>query len=124
MRLLQMCRQQIIKRAELAFLFMLISLGQGFAALNTNPVDSAEAFFMADKILDSSLVMGIFDCPGNTPVRHLKNGIVPEDQDKYVQTMMKNGLIKLNTVPGSPDNFDSVIFIPTPSVNIESDAPL
>ena len=119
-----MCRQQIIKRAALAFTFMLISLSQGFAALNTNPVDSVEAQHMADKILDSSLLIGIFDCPGNNPVRHLKNGLVPEDQDKYVQTMMKNGLIKLNTVPGSPDNFDSVIFVPMPSVNMASDAPL
>jgi hypothetical protein len=116
--------QQIIKRAAAACIITMISITSGLAALNSNPVDSAEAEHMADKIMDSSYLFGIFECPGNTPVRHLKNGVIPEGQDKYLETMLKNGLIKLNTVAGLSGNFDSVIFVPMPSVDIEADAPL
>jgi hypothetical protein len=87
-------------------------------------IDSFAAENTADRIIDSSLVFGIFECPGSGAIRHLKNGIVPEEQDKYLDHMLNYGLIKLNTISASSNAVDSDIFIPMPFMAIESEYPM
>ncbi len=93
--------------------------------VNFKNMDSAEAGILAKILLDSTVSIGIFEAPGmRTLPRKLRNGLLPELENNYLEAVLGNALIKLNTVSVLRGNFDSMIYLQTPTLNSDGDEPM
>lgn len=109
-----------------ALLFLLLAIpatAQNKARMR--PLDSTEAHYIAEQLLDSTVRIGTFETAGlQTRLRSLRNGVVPEMEAGYLETFLNYRLTKLNTLQALRGEFDSLIFLQTPTLNTELEEPL
>ena len=95
------------------------------ADVKIKQMDTDEAAYIAGKLLDSSVLVGIFEAPGvKSPLHTLKNNTMPELEDKYLSIVMNHRLMKMNTIKSFQGTFDSLIFIQVPTINTDAEEPL
>ena len=93
--------------------------------LRLKPLDSVEAGIIAKELLDTTILVGTFEAPGVlTAPRRLKNGIMPELENTYLEAVLGHTLMKLNTFRTFRGNFDSMIYLKMPTMNTDEEEPM
>lgn len=82
--------------------------------------DSDEARFWAKQLLDSEVLIGVFEDPfPEQGIRKLKSGIMPQTITDYIDIMVGQSLIKLWQQGMIKGTTDSIIYIQAPMLSVD-----
>jgi hypothetical protein len=88
-------------------------------------IDKEEAALVARQLVDTTLLIGVFEVPDfTTNPRYLKNGVLPEIEEGYLEVIIKSGVQKLNLEQSIRGNFDSMAFVKAPEFQTHNEFPL
>ena len=92
------------------------------SAIRLKPLDSVEAGLIAKALMDTTVLVGTFEAPDvKTFPRKLSSGVLPELENNYFDLVVGNLLVKMNTYRAFRGNFDSLIYVPMPSTNLDAE---
>jgi len=88
-------------------------------------IDRQEAALVARQLIDTTVMIGVFEVPDfSTNPRTLKNGVLPEIEEGYLDVIIQSGIQKLNLEQPIRGNFDSLVYVKSPEFETHSDFPL